>query len=145
MTPSYAWLKVAHIVGVTSWFAGLFYLPRLFVNLAQVAHPTTVAQLLLMARKLLRFMTGLAVLAVASGTWLWLGFGFSGGWLQLKLALVVGLVAYHGWCAQLLRAFQAGRNRHSHIWFRWFNEIPVVFLVAIVTLVIFKPFIGSAG
>jgi putative membrane protein len=127
---------------VVSWFAGLFYLPRIFVNLAMVA-PDSVAErdrLLLMAGKLYRFMTPIALLAVALGCWLWFGFGFSGGWLHLKTTLVVGLLAYHAYCGRLLRDFRAGRNVRSHVWFRWFNEMPVLVLLAVTYLAVLKPF-----
>jgi putative membrane protein len=127
---------------VVSWFAGLFYLPRIFVNLAMVA-PDSVAErdrLLLMAGKLYRFMTPIAVLAVALGCWLWFGFGFSGGWLHLKTTLVVGLLAYHAYCGRLLRDFRASRNVRSHVWFRWFNEMPVLVLLAVTYLAVLKPF-----
>ncbi len=135
-------VKVLHLWMVVSWFAGLFYLPRIFVNLAMVA-PDSVAErerLLLMAGKLYRFMTPIAVLAVALGCWLWFGFGFSGGWLHLKTTLVVGLLAYHAYCGRLLRDFRAGRNVRSHVWFRWFNEMPVLVLLAVTYLAVLKPF-----
>ncbi len=140
------WVKAFHIVFVASWFAGLFYLPRIFVNLAMV-EPGSLAErerLLLMARKLLRFTTLLAVPAVGLGVWLWLGFGIGrgagNGWLHAKLALVVLTLGYHHGCAVLLRRFAEGANRRSHGWFRWFNEVPVLLLTAIVLLVVIKPF-----
>jgi putative membrane protein len=136
------WVKTLHIVFVTSWFAGLFYLPRILVNLAMV-HPESVAErdrLLLMARKLYRFMLPLTVIALASGVWLWLGWGFGGGWMHAKLALVAVLLVYHHACGLLLARFERNANRRSHIWFRWFNEIPVLLLVTIVVLVVIKPF-----
>ncbi|TAM43548.1 MAG: CopD family protein [Burkholderiaceae bacterium] len=140
------WVKSLHIVFVVSWFAGLFYLPRILVNLAMVA-PQSLAErdrLLLMARKLLRFSTMLALPAVLFGLWLWLGYGIGrgpgNGWLHAKLALVLLVIGYHGMCAQLLRRFEANRNRRSHVWFRWFNEIPVILLLLIVVLVVVKPF-----
>ena len=135
-------VKSLHIWMVVSWFAGLFYLPRIFVNLAMV-EPASVAErdrLLLMAGKLYRFMTPIGVLAVGLGLWLWLGYGFSGGWLHAKTTLVVGLVAYHFYCGRVLRDFQAGRNTRSHVWFRWFNELPVLVLLAVTFLVVLKPF-----
>ena len=135
-------VKVLHLWMVVSWFAGLFYLPRIFVNLAMVA-PDSVAErdrLLLMAGKLYRFMTPIAVLAVALGCWLWFGFGFSGGWLHLKTTLVVGLLAYHAYCGRLLRDFRASRNVRSHVWFRWFNEMPVLVMLAVTYLAVLKPF-----
>ena len=135
------WIKSLHIIFMVTWFAGLFYLPRIFVNLAMV-EPGSIAErdrLLLMAAKLYRFMTPLGVLAVGFGLWLWLGYGFSGGWLHAKLALVIGLVAYHLYCGKLLADFKYDRNRHSHVYYRWFNEIPVVNLIAVVILVVVKP------
>jgi putative membrane protein len=135
-------LKALHISLVVSWFAGLFYLPRIYVNLAMVA-PHSEAErerLLLMAGKLYRFMTPLGVLAVASGLWLWLGYGFSGGWLHAKTTLVGVLVAYHWHCGRLLQVFRVGANGKSHVWFRFYNELPVLVLFAVVFLVILKPF-----
>ncbi|KAA3649180.1 MAG: CopD family protein [Proteobacteria bacterium] len=135
-------VKALHIIFVVSWFAGLFYLPRIFVNLAMVPadSPAERDRLLLMARKLLRFMTPLAVLAVAFGLWLWFGYGFGGGWLHAKTALVVGLIGYHVYCGRLLAQFVAGRNARSHVWFRVFNEMPVLVLFVVVFLVVLKPF-----
>lgn len=140
------WVKALHIVFVASWFAGLFYLPRIFVNLALVA-PGSLAErdrLLLMARKLLRFTTLLAIPALALGLWLWLGYGIGrgpgNGWLHAKLAVVVLVIGYHHACAKLLRSFEAGHSRRSHRWYRWFNEIPVLLLLAAVVLVVVKPF-----
>jgi putative membrane protein len=134
--------KSLHLWMVVSWFAGLFYLPRIFVNLAMV-EPGSVAErdrLLLMAGKLYRFMTPLGILAIGIGLWLWWAYGFSGGWLHAKTTLVFGLVVYHGYCARILRDFQAGRNTRSHLWFRGFNELPVLVLLAVIFLVVFKPF-----
>jgi protoporphyrinogen IX oxidase len=140
------WVKSFHIVFVASWFAGLFYLPRIFVNLAMVP-PGSVAErarLLLMARKLMRFTTLLAVPALALGLWLWLGYGIGlgagNGWMHAKLAVVVLVLGYHHACGRLLRKFEAGAMSHSHVWFRWFNEAPVVMLVVAVVLVVVKPF-----
>ncbi len=134
------WLKAFHIIFVVSWFAGLFYLPRLFVNHAMVSDPVTHERLVLMERKLFRFMTPLALLALVFGTWLWVGYGFGGGWLHAKLALVLALVAYHVYCGVLMRQLANGTNRRSHVWFRFFNEIPVLILMAVVILVVVKPF-----
>jgi putative membrane protein len=133
-------IKSLHIVFVTSWFAGLFYLPRIFVNLAMETSEPARARLLLMARKLYRFMSILAVPALAFGLWLWLGYGIGGGWMHVKLALVVALLGYHHVCGRLLRAFEAGANARSHLWYRWFNELPVIVLLAVVLLVVMKPF-----
>ena len=138
------WIKALHIFFVASWFAGLFYLPRIYVNLAMVPAGSDAERdrLLLMSRKLLRFMHGLAVLALALGLWLWLGYqiGKGAGWMHAKLAVVVLLVIYHAWCARLLREFEAGTSRRSHVWFRWFNEAPTLLLLAAVILVVVKPF-----
>ncbi|NWG30135.1 MAG: CopD family protein [Rhodocyclaceae bacterium] len=136
------WLKAFHIFFVVSWFAGLFYLPRIFVNLAMVPADSTPERerLLVMARKLYKFVTPIGLLAVATGLTLWFGFGFSGGWLHVKTALVVGLLAYHFYCGRLLRQFNDGSNTRSHVWFRVFNELPVLVLLAVVILVVVKPF-----
>ena len=135
-------VKVVHLWLVVSWFAGLFYLPRLFVNLAMVEADSVAERdrLLLMAGKLYRFVTPIGLLAVASGLWLWLGFGFSGGWLHAKTTLVVLLLAYHAYCGRLLHRFRTGRNTHSHVWYRWFNEMPVLVLLAVTYLAVVKPF-----
>ncbi|AKR43947.1 CopD family protein [Methylophilus sp. TWE2] len=134
------WVKALHIIFVTSWFAGLFYLPRIYVNLAMEQDPQAHARLILMANKLYRFMQPLMLLALVFGIWLWLGYGFTGGWLHAKLTLVVLLIGYHHYCGRLLKQFKAQQNRHSHVWFRWFNEIPVLILFAVVILVVIKPF-----
>jgi putative membrane protein len=135
------WIKALHIIFVTSWFAGLFYLPRLFVNHAMVDHKSESSErLALMERKLYRFMTPLAVLALVFGLWLWLGYGIAGGWLHAKLTLVLALIGYHLYCGKLMRDFAQGGNRRSHVWYRFFNEIPVLILFAVVILVVVKPF-----
>lgn len=134
------WIKSLHIVFVTSWFAGLFYLPRIFVNLAMENDAASHARLLLMARKLYKFMTMIAVVALGFGLWLWLGYGFTGAWLHAKLALVVVLIGYHHGCGVLLRRFEEKRNTRSHVWYRWFNEVPVVVLLMVVVLTVLKPF-----
>ena len=133
------WIKALHIIFVVSWFAGLFYLPRLFVNHAMVTDTSTVAQLKLMERKLYRFMTPLGILALFFGSWLWLGYGYTGTWLEIKLMLVLGLVVYHVYCGHLTHQFALDRNTHSHVFYRWFNEVPVLILFVIVVLVVVKP------
>jgi putative membrane protein len=133
------WIKAFHIIFVVSWFAGLFYLPRIFVNLAMAKEDAERERLLLMAHKLYRFVTPIGILALVFGTWLWLGYGFAGMWLDIKLALVVMLALYHWYCGQLLAQFKQGRNAHGHVWYRWFNEIPVLLLMAVVILVTVKP------
>lgn len=136
------WIKALHIVFVTSWFAGLFYLPRILVNLAMVDASSSAERdrLLLMARKLYRFMGPLMVLALALGLWLWLGYGIGGGWMHAKLALVVLLIGYHHMCGAMVKRFERGDNTRSHVWYRWFNEVPVLILFAVVLLVVLKPF-----
>ena len=136
------WIKALHIVFVASWFAGLFYLPRIFVNLAMETNPAVNERLLLMARKLYRFMTLLMIPALVLGLWLWLlyGIGQQSIWLYLKLVLVVLLIGYHHVCKRLLKKFENGENTHSHIWYRWFNEAPVLGMLAVVILVVVKPF-----
>lgn len=135
------WVKAFHIIAVVTWFAALFYLPRLFVYHAMSEDAASIERFKVMERKLYRgIMTPSAMVAVTLGLWLWLGFGFSGGWLHAKLALVTVLLIYHGYCGKLLRDFRDDRNRHSHVFYRWFNEFPVLILVAVVILVVVKPF-----
>ncbi|PWF48793.1 CopD family protein [Massilia glaciei] len=134
------WLKAFHIVFIASWFAGLFYLPRIFVNLALETETVATARLLLMARKLYRFTTLLAVPALVTGLWLWLGYGIGGKWMHAKLTLVILVIGYHHACGSLLKKFENGVNKRAHTWYRYFNEVPVLLLVAIVILVVVKPF-----
>ena len=139
------WIKALHIVFVISWFAGLFYLPRIFVNLAMETNEAARARLLLMGRKLYRFMTILAVVALAFGLWLWLGYGVGltgpgNGWMHAKLTIVVLLIGYHHACGSLLKKFERQANTRSHTWYRWFNEVPVVLLLLATILVVVKPF-----
>ena len=146
MGTSYLWVKAFHIVFVASWFAGLFYLPRLFVNLAMVPADSHAERerLLLMARKLYRFMSLLMVPALVLGFVLWLAYGIGRGpgsvWLHVKLALVVGAVGYHHMCRGLLRGFEQFTNRRSQRWYRVFNESAVLLFAVIVVLVVVKPF-----
>lgn len=135
-------VKTLHIWMVISWFAGLFYLPRIFVNLAMVPADSVAERdrLLLMAGKLYRFMTPLGVLAIAFGLWLWFGYGFGGGWLHAKTALVAVLAVYHWHCGRLLQHFRQGDNTKSHVWFRFYNELPVIVLLLVLFLVVLKPF-----
>lgn len=135
------WIKSFHIIFMVTWFAGLFYLPRLFVYHAMSSDAPSIERFKTMERKLLiGIMTPSGLITVATGLWLWLGHGFSGGWLHAKVALVAVLVAYHVWCAALVQDFKHDRNARSHVWYRWFNEFPVLLLVAIVILVEVKPF-----
>jgi protoporphyrinogen IX oxidase len=134
------WVKALHIVFVVTWFAGLFYLPRLFVYHAMAQDAVSRERFKVMERKLFwGIMTPSAALTLVFGTWLWLGWGFSGAWLQAKLALVAALIAYHLWCAKLMLDLRADRNTRSHVWLRWFNEFPVLVLFAVVFLVVLKP------
>lgn len=142
------WVKSFHIVFVASWFAGLFYLPRIFVNLAMVPDGSEAERqrLLLMARKLMRFTHVLAIPALGLGLWLWLGYGIGRGagsaWMHAKLLVVLLILGYHHYCARLLRQFERGENQRSHVWFRWFNELPVLAMVVAVVLVVVKPWQG---
>jgi putative membrane protein len=142
MSAGYLWVKALHLVFVASWFAALFYLPRIFVNLAQVPADSHAERerLLLMARRLYRFAGLLMLPALLLGLWLWLGWGVSGGWLHAKLVLVVLAVGYHHACRALLRRFETFANRRSERWFRVFNEGAVLLFAAIVVLVVVKPF-----
>jgi protoporphyrinogen IX oxidase len=140
------WVKSLHIVFVASWFAGLFYLPRIFVNLALVPADSLAERerLLLMARKLLRFTTVLAVPALVFGLWLWLGYGIGqgpgNGWMHAKLVVVVLALGYHHACGSILKKLIRGAPSRSHVWYRWFNEVPVVLMLVAVVLVVVKPF-----
>jgi putative membrane protein len=136
------WVKSLHIVFMVSWFAGLFYLPRLFVYHAMASDAVGIERFKVMERKLYYgIMAPSAVLTIASGAWLWLGYGISGGWLYAKLAIVAVLVAHHVWLGRLMREFREDRNRHGDVFYRWINEIPALpALIAIVLLVLFKPF-----
>ena len=139
------WIKSFHIVFVASWFAGLFYLPRIYVNLAMVPADSHAERerLLLMARKLMRFTTLLALPAVGFGLALWgvyrIGFGPGNGWMHAKWVVILLALGYHHACGTLLKKFEAGTMQRSHVWFRWFNEIPVVLLLIAVVLVVVKP------
>lgn len=137
---SYEWLKILHIVFVASWFAGLFYLPRLFVNLAMDGDAAVQKRLLMMSAKLYRFMHIIAVPAIGFGLAVWWLVGFKGGWLHMKLSLVLVAVGYHFYCGKVLSDFTQNRNTRSHTWFRWFNEVPVLLMLAITALVVIKPF-----
>ena len=136
------WIKALHIVFIASWFAGLFYLPRIFVNLAMETDATATERLILMAQKLYRFMTILMIPALALGLILWLysGIGKDSLWMNLKVGLVFVLIGYHHLCKRLLRKFERGENTRSHVWYRWFNELPVLGMFAVVILVVVKPF-----
>lgn len=135
------WIKALHIIFMVTWFAGLFYLPRLFVYHAQSSDRLSLERFKVMERKLFfGIMTPGAVLTVVFGTWLWLGYGLGGRWLLAKLVLVAILIAYHVYCGILLLDFKHDRNRHGHVFYRWLNELPVLILIAVVLLAILKPF-----
>jgi protoporphyrinogen IX oxidase len=136
------WIKSLHIIFVVSWFAGLFYLPRLFVYHAMASDAVGIERFKVMERKLFHgIMTPSAVIAIASGLWLWLGYGIGGGWLYVKLVLVAILVIHHVWLGKLMVDFRNDRNRHSDVFYRWINEIPALpVLVLAVLLVVLKPF-----
>jgi putative membrane protein len=142
MCSAYLWIKAFHIVFVASWFAGLFYLPRIFVNLAMVPADSHAERerLLLMGRKLYRFSSLLMVPALVLGLWLWLGCGITGGWMMAKLLLVLAAIGYHFGCRAVLGRFERLANTRSHRWFRVFNEVSVLAFAGIVVLVVVKPF-----
>ena len=134
------WVKAFHIISMVTWFGGLFYLPRLFVYHAMCDEQAGSERFKIMERKLFYgIMTPGAVLTVVLGLWLWFGYGFSGTWMHIKFALVLVLIAYHIYCGKLLRDFKHDRNTRSHVYYRWFNEFPVLLLIAIVILVVVKP------
>jgi protoporphyrinogen IX oxidase len=136
------YLKSAHIVFMVAWFAGIFYLPRLFVYHAEAEDTLSKERFKVMERKLYRgIMTPCMIITLALGTWLWLGYGFTGGWLHAKLLLVAILVAHHFYLGALIKDFAEDKNRHSHVFYRWLNEIPALpCLIGIVILVVVKPF-----
>ena len=136
------WIKSLHIIFMVSWFAGLFYLPRLFVYHTLASDAVGIERFKVMERKLYYgIMAPSAVLTIASGLWLWLGYGITGGWLYAKLALVAILIAHHLYLGALMRDFRLDRNRHGHVFYRWINEIPALpALVVVVLLVVLKPF-----
>lgn len=139
---AYLWVKVFHILMVISWFAGLFYLPRIYVNLAQQHDIATQEVLTGMAQRLFRFMKPLAILTVVTGfiLYLYFGIGQGSGWIHAKLVLVFALLIYHWYCGRILQRFKAGINTKSHVYYRWFNEIPVLLLLLVLILVVIKPF-----
>ncbi|HEY5930736.1 MAG TPA: protoporphyrinogen oxidase HemJ [Burkholderiales bacterium] len=135
------WIKAFHIIFMVTWFAGLFYLPRLFVYHAQSEDSVSRERFKIMESKLFfGIMTPGAILTIGFGMWLWLAYGFYGGWLHAKLALVAVLVVYHLYCGKLMFDFRHDRNRHGHVFYRWLNELPVVLLIAIILLVELQPF-----
>ncbi|MDO4904692.1 MAG: CopD family protein [Lautropia sp.] len=142
----YLWSKIFHVFLVTSWFAGLFYLPRIFVNLAQVRTESTAERdrLLGMSRRLYRFMTPIGILAIVTGLYLYLGVGIGlgpgSGWMHVKLLMVVLLAGYHHSLDVLLKRFEKGQPNHSETWFRVYNEVPVLLLLVSIAMVILKPF-----
>lgn len=134
------WIKAFHVIFMVTWFAGLFYLPRLFVYHAMCSDQPGIDRFKIMERKLFYgIMTPGGVLTIIFGMWLWLGYGFSGAWLHAKLTLVVVLIAYHLYCLKLLNDFKHDRNTRSHIFYRWFNEFPVLLMIVIIILVTVKP------
>ncbi len=137
----FLWVKSLHIIFMVTWFAGLFYLPRLYVYHSMADDVASRTRFQVMERKLFYgIMTPGAILTVVFGIWLWLGYGVTGAWLHAKLLLVLVLIAYHIWCGKFMLDFKHDRNTRDHVFFRWFNEFPVVILIATVLLVELKPF-----
>jgi len=137
------WVKSLHIIFLVTWFAGLFYLPRLFVyhSMAAGGDREGIERFKIMERKLFfGIMTPGGMLTIVFGVWLWLSYGFSGTWLHIKFALVIMLIAFHIYCGKLLLDFKYDRNRHGHVYYRWLNEIPTLVLIAVVILTVIKPF-----
>ena len=135
------WIKSFHIIFMVTWFGGLFYLPRLFVYHAMSEDTASRERFKIMERKLFfGIMTPGAILTIVFGLWLWLGYGFYGGWLYAKMALVAVLVVYHIYCGKLMNDFRQDRNRYGHVFYRWLNELPVVVLIAVILLVELQPF-----
>jgi putative membrane protein len=135
------WVKAFHVIFMVTWFAGVFYLPRLFVYHAMADDTAGRERFKVMERKLYYgIMAPGAVLTIVSGGWLWLGYDRTGGWLYAKLVLVSFLVGYHLWCGKLIRDFREDRNAHGQVWYRWFNEFPTVILLLVVILAVVKPF-----
>jgi len=134
------WIKSFHIIFMVTWFAGLFYLPRLFVYHAMSDDQTSIDRFKIMERKLFfGIMTPGAVITVILGLWLWLGYGIGGMWMMWKLILVLILIGYHIYCGKLMFDFKHDRNKHGHVFYRWFNEFPVILIIPIVLLVELKP------
>ncbi|MBC8209542.1 MAG: protoporphyrinogen oxidase HemJ [Gammaproteobacteria bacterium] len=138
------WPKALHLVFMVAWFAGLFYLPRLFVNHAMTEHKETREQFKIMERKLYRFTTPWMVLTLIFGFWMlydyaWAAYG-SMLWLHIKLMLMIILVVYHFYCGKLVKDFAADRNKNSHVWYRYFNEVPAIVLFIMIPLAVLKPF-----
>ena len=135
------WIKSFHIVFMVAWFAGLFYLPRLFVYHAQATDATSIERFKVMERKLYRgIMTPSMVVTIGLGFWMLSSYGFSGGWMHAKLALVLLLVLHHFWLGYLVGVFARNENPHGHVFYRWINELPLPLLIGIVILVVVKPF-----
>lgn len=138
------WIKAFHVIFMVTWFAGLFYLPRLFVYHSMSDDAVSQERFIIMERKLFwGIMTPGAIATIALGLWMLLidlPYYVSADWMHLKLASVALLILYHAWCGKLLSDFKHNRNSHSHVWYRWFNEAPVALLVIIITSVIVRPF-----
>ena len=138
------WIKALHLIFMIAWFAGLFYLPRLFVNHTLAEEEVLRQRLHLMETKLYRFITPWMVLTLIFGGWLMVDYAWQAYadvlWLKIKLVLVITLVGYHFYCGKIIKDLASNSNHRSHIWFRWFNEIPVIILFAVVILAVVKPF-----
>lgn len=135
------WIKAFHIISMVTWFAGLFYLPRLFVYHASATDQISIDRFKVMERKLFfGIMTPGATITLATGAWMWIAYDFSGNWLLAKLAVVALVIAHHVWCYRQLVLFRNEASHRSHVYYRWMNEVPVIYLLIIVVLVVVKPF-----
>lgn len=137
------WVKAFHLIFMVAWFAGLFYLPRIFVNHAMTENQDTSEHFKIMERKLYRFIMPWMILTLVFGFWMlyeyaWAAFGHM-LWLHIKLALIALLVVFHFYCGKLVKVFAEDKNTRSHVWYRWFNELPVVILFAVILLAVLKP------
>ena len=138
------WVKALHLIFMIAWFAGLFYLPRLFVNHSMAEAEDVKNQLAIMESRLYRFITPWMVLTLVFGTWLIFDYAWEAYaqmlWLKIKLILVALLVVYHFYCGKIIRQLASNTSHRSHVWFRWFNELPVIILFVVVILAVVKPF-----
>ncbi len=134
------WVKSFHLIFMVTWFAGLFYLPRLFVYHAMSDDRISLDRFKIMERKLFYgIMTPGAILTIIFGAWLWMGYGLGGNWLKVKLILILVLIIYHVYLGKLMLDFKHEKNSHGHVFYRWLNEFPVILIIPIILLAVIKP------